>query len=1327
MMIDLLRHRRPAAFWIACLTLALAGLVTTTASAQPTVNGLFFGDGDNTLYNPYSTSVGGSVLYSYLDAGTTTLYVALVVNHAVNDMVCSPKDNKAYTGSAGWGGHRSCKRASDSEFATFSLECAPNSANAWTWQQALGCAQNLADPNSNWVSNSTCGPSSPAADWPPGVEANSTSSWVANVNTYQNAATPRGWNLYAFGTGLDGGWKSPFLASAPNDVTQVPGYPTYSGSNYQWEWSMVYEWAVDLGPGGADCGGEAIFFLSGVSHHSPPKSGAENDPFNPPPSGSIFSDWGDNPDSYATTNAAGGARHHITVTGPYLGSQLQSEADGSPTADASGDGSEEDGVTANVTGNWTAGSTQSIDVVVSNADSGAVLAGWFDWNGDGDFDDAGEYFTWNVTTGTDTLSLTVGSGFSWDTDDLYTRFRIFSSGAAAPDGSLTQADFAGTATDGEVEDYHFEIGALPVTLNAFSSESARGGMTTVRWQTASETDNVGFEIWGLVAGEWQPLTELIPSHTLSSGLPQTYETEFQAPPGLAAIELVDYDSRGRQERFGRFAVDRAYGELQPVRAIDWDGPRGERDERLGERGFADLAKAKGTPAARWKKVRSGEPVRGAAARQPLALSIATPAVGRLGHLTAAASVEVASAALTHVAVTESGIQRVTYEALRDGGLDLAGVHAKDVAVTWRGAPVARWIDGGNKLGPGSAIEFVGHPPQGDDALYVDAALYQVSVDRSRAREAQSLGQGKAKNVSSSYLRTSRVDRQLLYRSQSPTGDPWVQSNPLVRPGNGTVVTLDLPVDGPVADGSGRLTVGLGTISDLPDQRSASGAFVPEHNVEVWLRDPGGNATRVADGSAFGQSDWTIEAALPPGTLSTGLHKVELRFTTSYFFSLVVIDDYAVAYRTPYRGPSLDFAPDDSASGYRIEGLTGADPAAYAEGADGSLTRLAPRSQPAGGGWAAELRAVDAAHYWVSEAPHAPQVFTTAAPSPDLWAGPADLVVVAESSFIGTTALDDYLAQHADLSPIVVDVEDVYNAVGFGMATPSAITDYLAARDAVHPFSHVQLVGSDCYDRLGHVSQCISFIPLPTAPVGVNLFTPSQNRLVDLDGDGVGDKAVGQFSVRSESELATIVAKGDAWRSSGLSAERSALFVAEETDGQNSFSSQVSRLDGLLGWSGAEVLDLAGHPQIQTARDAFRQSLEEGRALTLFSGHSSPTVWAFRALLTTGTAAALSNQGKPTLMVPLACETTYDVSPSANVLGHQLLYAGDQGAVAISGAVALSSLAENELMANHVLGGLDAGLTLGEAVQQGREALGSSRQELLDNWLTQGDAALGMER
>jgi hypothetical protein len=141
---------------------------------------------------------------------------------------------------------------------------------------------------------------------------------------------------------------------------------------------------------------------------------------------------------------------------------------------------------------------------------------------------------------------------------------------------------------------------------------------------------------------------------------------------------------------------------------------------------------------------------------------------------------------------------------------------------------------------------------------------------------------------------------------------------------------------------------------------------------------------------------------------------------------------------------------------------------------------------------------------------------------------------------------------------------------------------------------------------------------------------------------------------------------------------------------------------------------------------MRASLDAGRTVTVFSGHSSPTVWGFRSLLTPGTAAALTNHGRPTIMVPLACETTYDISPNANVLGHQLLYAGGQGALAISGAVSLASLQANERMAEHVIDGLKAGLTLGEAVQAGRNAIGSSNRELQDNWLTQGDVTVRLE-
>ena len=1343
------------------LTMALSLAFAPAAAAQPTVNGLFYGDGDDALYQPYSTSEYGSVLYSYVDISTLTLYVALVVDHSVNDMVCSP--NKPYTQSTGWNPPRSCKRASDSEFAAFTLECAPGSPNSWSWQMPLGCPTNTADPESDWVSDSTCGPFT--GTYPPGVETNSSSSWVANVNTYQDAGTARGWDMYVNGQDYTR-WKSPFVSSAPNDATQVPGYPTYSGSNYEWEWSMVYEWSVVLGSGGADCGNEAIFFVTGNSHHSPSKNDDENDDF-PPPDNPRLSDWGDNPDSYATTSASGGAQHYLKVSGPYLGSQLQTELDGAPTADATGDGDEEDGVTAVVDENWTANSTQQIEVEVGNASGGALLAGWFDWNGDGDFDDAGEYFTWNVTDGTNTLDVTVGSGFDWQNDNLYSRFRIFSDGTVAPGGSLDSADYAGIAEDGEVEDHRFEAGSLPVTLSGWESERV-GGEITVRWQTASETDNVGFEVWGLVRGEWQPLTDLVPSHEMTSGLPQDYETRFQAPDGLAALELVDYDSRGRQERFGNFRVGARYGDFLQADPVDWSGPRAERRRQMEAHGFADTSDrgrsadagnagvgnglrnvhavsraevghgsgrhgaADGTR--RWKKLHRGAPVNGLSGDSGTA-SIRAAARGGRGRGNGGGNgadsggeeiLTVATGPLTHVAVTEAGVQRVTYEALRDGGLDLDGVQPRQIAVTHRGEPVARWIDAKGKFGPGAAIEFLGTPPTGDDALYVDANLYQVSVDVAKAAKTATLGTGKARDVSETYMTESRVDRPRLYRAQSPTGDPWVEASVVVRPGRESVVTLDLPVAGPVADGAAELSVGLGGITDLPDLTDASGAVLPEHNVEVWFRAPGGAFQPVASSSSEGQEDWTVTATLPAGSVEAGVNQVQLRFSTDYFFSLVVVDDFAVSHRTAYRGPALDFPADPWASGYRVDGFTSPEVAAYAEAGDGGLTRLSARIEAqADGTWTAELRQVDGARFWITEAPHAPAVFTTAAPSPDLFAGPADLVVIAGSSFVGSRALDDYVAQRADFDPVVVDVEDVYNAVGYGMALPSAITDYLRARDAVHPFTHVQLVGTDCYDRLNHVSSCVSHLPLPTAPVGVNLYAPNQNRLVDLDGDGVGDKAVGQFSVREEAELATVVAKAEAWEASGVGASESALFIAEETDGVNDFAGQVARLGNHLGWADREILDLADHPSIATARTAMNDSLADGRALTVYSGHSSPAVWAFRGLMTTGTVASLPNDGKPTLMVPLACETTYDVSPNANVLGHRLLYGGGNGAVAVSGAVALSSLRDNELMARQVLSGLEAGMTLGEAVLMGRRSLGSEQQELQDNWLTQGDVAVGL--
>src|SRR5690606_309708 len=58
--------------------------------STPTVNGLFYGDGDYMLYSPIATVPSGTTMYAFLDEqadGTRILYIALVVSRAVNDNV----------------------------------------------------------------------------------------------------------------------------------------------------------------------------------------------------------------------------------------------------------------------------------------------------------------------------------------------------------------------------------------------------------------------------------------------------------------------------------------------------------------------------------------------------------------------------------------------------------------------------------------------------------------------------------------------------------------------------------------------------------------------------------------------------------------------------------------------------------------------------------------------------------------------------------------------------------------------------------------------------------------------------------------------------------------------------------------------------------------------------------------------------------------------------------------------------------------------------------------------------------------------------------------
>jgi uncharacterized repeat protein (TIGR01451 family) len=157
-------------------------------------------------------------------------------------------------------------------------------------------------------------------------------------------------------------------------------------------------------------------------------------------------DFGDAPAiGYPTLLTFNGA-HHVIVAGVHLGSQIDFEGDGLPSASASGDDannlSDEDGVTFSP---WRLGQTASLQLVAS---TNGFVAAWVDFNQNGTWSEPGEQVLASiaVAAGTNLLSFAVPRGAL--TGQTFARFRFSTGPGLSVDGP---------AADGEVEDYSVTI------------------------------------------------------------------------------------------------------------------------------------------------------------------------------------------------------------------------------------------------------------------------------------------------------------------------------------------------------------------------------------------------------------------------------------------------------------------------------------------------------------------------------------------------------------------------------------------------------------------------------------------------------------------------------------------------------------------------------------------------------------------------------------------------------------------------------------------------------------------------------------------------------
>jgi hypothetical protein len=264
--------------------------------------------------------------------------------------------------------------------------------------------------------------------------------------------------------------------------------------------------------------------------------------FRPGPAHLIFPDT----NSDGKPDTAGG------VPAVWLGLTIDIESNGQPSTNADGDGADEDGL-AFAPGGWIPGYTSVVNITLNGSASAVTVyyGLWIDWNNDGDFIDTDDgFYSGSGVTGSPVVvpvNVLIPSSYVLN-NNVYFRARAY-------DVPLTQADYQGTLVNGEVEDYLRKFGPTAVIIASFIATPQQGSGLLVSWETALETDLVGFNVYRSTSpdGEYTQINpELIPAQAMGSinGSTYTWLDSDTQPDTVYYYKLEVADTSGESTFFG---------------------------------------------------------------------------------------------------------------------------------------------------------------------------------------------------------------------------------------------------------------------------------------------------------------------------------------------------------------------------------------------------------------------------------------------------------------------------------------------------------------------------------------------------------------------------------------------------------------------------------------------------------------------------------------------------------------------------------------------------------------------------------------------------------
>lgn len=335
---------------------------------------------------------------------------------------------------------------------------------------------------------------------------------------------------------------------------------------------------------------------------------------------------------------------------------------------------------------------------------------------------------------------------------------------------------------------------------------------------------------------------------------------------------------------------------------------------------------------------------------------------------------------------------------------------------------------------------------------------------------------------------------------------------------------------------------------------------------------------------------------------------------------------------------------------------------------------------------------------------------------------ADFIILTPAAFRAAVAPLAAARNGQGLQTEVISVEDIYDEWNGGAPDFAALRNFLhwtRSNWATVP-RYVLLAGDASYDPRNYLGFGAGDL-VPTGGVDTIEFeTASDESLVDFDGDGIGEMALGRLPAKTEAQMQLM-----ANRAANFApfANGNVVFVADRPDGYDFEALNAAARAELP--RGVEVSNINRQAlgDVETRAQVIN-AINQGPAIVQYAGHGSVQVWTGAPLLNVADTRNLTNGSRLPFFSLMTCLNGYFVDQTNESLAEALLTAPNGGGIAVWGSTGLTAPASQAMMDRELFRALyqtGAAPRLGDAVRQAKAA--TSDLSVRRTWVLFGDPTL----